>query len=173
MRIATGLGGGLLVSLACQASETPEQARARMDAEAGAARREIEATIASYERWITQANVDSIVTMATEDATFLPPNEPALVGRDVWRRWFEPLITAGQWNQDLVTETVVANGPIAVEHGRYTMSFTPGPNAPAGLTAFSDTGKYLWHWRRVEGRWAIAAGIWNSDRPLPIPPPGQ
>lgn len=46
------------------------------------------------------------------------------------------------------------------------MSFSPGPAAPAGAKASADTGKYLWQWRNVDGRWLLAAAAWSSDLPV-------
>jgi hypothetical protein len=30
-------------------------------------------------------------------------------------------------------------------------------------------GKYLVHWRRVDGRWLLMEDIWNDDAPPPAP----
>ncbi len=67
----------------------------------------------------------------------------------------------------LDAQTVVANGPLAIEYGRYTLSFTPGPDAPRGVTAIADTGNYLVHWRKQGREWLIVADIANRDEPLP------
>ena len=61
----------------------------------------------------------------------------------------------------------MAYGPNAVDDGVFTISFTPGPNAPVGMTAMADTGKYVAHWlREADGQWRILQLIWNSDLPL-------
>jgi hypothetical protein len=70
----------------------------------------------------------------------------------------------------LTTESVAANGPIAIEAGTYKFTFTP-PGAPAPMT---DTGKYLVHWHKVGDKWMLVDNIWNSDLPaMPAGPPAK
>ena len=66
-----------------------------------------------------------------------------------------------------VDETSVeARLPSPVQRGRFTLGFVPSPSAPKGTVAVNDTGKFLWHWRRENGRWLLAAAAWNSDLPV-------
>jgi hypothetical protein len=99
----------------------------------------------------------------------MPTNGKMVVGRDSIRSWLAEGLAMGTYALDLMVENVVANGPIAVESGRYTLAFTPGANAP--MPAFADTGKYMVHWHMVGDQWLIAEDIWNTDIPLPPPPP--
>ena len=65
-------------------------------------------------------------------------------------------------------QSVSANGPLAVERGTYSVTFTP-PGATAPIT---DTGKYLAHWHLIGGKWMMVDDIWNSDLPVaPAPAP--
>jgi ketosteroid isomerase-like protein len=165
--------GGLVTVLACRPAETPEQMQARLATESTAARQEIEATITAYHRWLASGDADSMAAMAAADVHVMPPNEPGFTGRDRWRQWIAPLLQAGRWNEEVTTGSLVASGSLAIQTGGYVLTFTPGPNAPAGLTALSDTGKFIWQWRREADRWLLARAIWNSDRPMPMmaPPP--
>ena len=151
---------------ACQSAETPQQADARTTVESNAARTELEAIQANFERWYSEGAVDSAATILTEDHISLPPNQPASAGRAHWLSANKPLAATGKFGVQHVTESVVANGPLAVERGRYTVAFVPGQGAPAGTKASADTGKYLWHWQKVDGRWLIAAASWSSDLPV-------
>ncbi|MEX0692722.1 MAG: DUF4440 domain-containing protein [Gemmatimonadales bacterium] len=165
MRTVTLLASAVLV--ACQSTETADQIASRIEQESQAARAEIERIIVDYERWVAGGHVDSMASLLAEDARVLPPNQPSVVGRADWIAWARPMFAHGTWTEDIMTEAVVANGPIAIERGRYVLNFTPGSTSPAGAVAMSDTGKYLWHWHRIDGRWQLADAIWNSDRPLP------
>jgi uncharacterized protein (TIGR02246 family) len=161
MRVRAGLALPLLL-LACQTTETPQQTAARIAQESRDARAEIEALITRWEGWIAASNLDSMAALLAEDSHVLPPNMPAIAGREAWIAWFRPLLAQGQWTEDIMTESVVANGPLAIERGRYTLNFTPGPTAQQ--PAMSDTGKYLWHWHKIDGRWLLREAAWNSDR---------
>ena len=78
-----------------------------------------------------------------------------------WDGWFNAATLV------LTTESVDANGSLAVERGTYKITLTP-PGATAPIT---DTGKYLVHWRKVGDNWMMANDIWNSDLPaMPEPP---
>jgi hypothetical protein len=69
-------------------------------------------------------------------------------------------------NLTLTPVAVAVNGPLGVERGTYSVTFTP-PGATAPIT---DTGKYLVHWKQVGGKWLLANDIWNSDLPaMPMP----
>ena len=67
------------------------------------------------------------------------------------------------------SETIVANGPLAVERGTYQLQANPKKGAPKGTPTLNDTGKYLQHWELVKGNWMIMVQAWNSDMPLGTP----
>ena len=156
-----------LAAAACQGGESPDQTASRIARESQTARAEIESITGDYERWVMARDVDSMASMLAEDARILPPNESAVVGRANWIDWASPMFAHGNWSEDIIAESVVANGPIAIERGRYVLNFAPGPDSPDDAVAISDTGKYLWHWHRINGRWQLVDAIWNSDLALP------
>ncbi len=129
----------LAATLSCQKAETPDQAMARMAQEAAAARTAIEAQDARFAAFVAAGQADSIAMMYTADAVLMPANEPPVSGRDNIRQWMATLTGMGSWTLVPSTIEVVANGPHAVQRGSYTLSFTPGPNAPAGMAAMTDS----------------------------------
>jgi quercetin dioxygenase-like cupin family protein/ketosteroid isomerase-like protein len=129
------------------------------------ARRELIARARSFERWLETGQIDSLATLVTDDYQALAPNEPIVAGKTAWLEWTRQLLRLGRWSEQLTTESTEVNGPLAVQRGRYILRFVPGAGAPAGTTAMSDTGKFLWHWRKVDGQWRLAAAAWSSDLP--------
>lgn len=166
------LAAPALVALAACApkAETPEQMQARMDQESAAFAAAIDSAAAKMREFVTACNADSMASLYTETAVMLPANEPVVMGRDSIRAKFAQYCSWGSWTWTPTTQATVANGPIGIERGSYTLVFTPGPNAPRGMTAMADTGKYLLHWHKVGDRWMIADDIGNSDRPAAPPP---
>ena len=163
------LGTAVLLGVtACQPTETPEQMQARIDQESAAARQTIEAANADFSRWFAAGQADSMASLYTVNATIMPPNQKAVIGRPAIKALFDAFVGMGTWSFHLTPASVVANGPMAIESGTYTLAFTPGPNAPPGM-APADTGKYLVHWERVNGQWLLAHDIFNSDLPVPAP----
>lgn len=158
--------GAMLVLGGCQpAAETEEQARVRMTAEAASARTAIEASNAQFVVHFKAGHGDSVAAFYTEDGRVMAPNLPAAAGRQAIAQAMA--MGAGSPTLTLATESVVANGTLAVELGTYGITLTV-PGLPKPIT---DSGKYLVSWRKVGDRWLMAADIWNSDLPAPPPPP--
>ena len=171
MRQARGLMAALgtfTLVTACQpAAETAEQAEARMASDAAAARTAIEASNARFVTHFNAGQGDSVAAHYTEDGTVMAPNVPAASGRQAIAAAMGAM---GGATLTLTTESVDANGSLAVERGTYRITLTP-PGATAPIT---DTGKYLVHWRKVGDNWMMANDIWNSDLPAtPMGPPAK
>jgi len=147
-------------------SETPEEIKARIKRESAQVRKVIESHNANLELWYAAGDIDSVVTVFAEDARQMPPNGVTQVGREAIREFWKQAVTWGKWNFSLKTVSVEANGPLAVELGRYTLNFTPGLAAPPGVTAIADTGNYVCQWRLENGKWLIVLDIVNRDQPL-------
>ena len=147
--------------------ETEEETQARIERESATAMKAIQARNKNLERSYAAGDADSVVTVFAEDARQMPPNGPGVVGRDAMLEFWTQAMSWGQWNFTLDAQTVVANGPLAIEYGRYTQNFTPGPDAPNGVTAIAATGNYLVHWRKRGQEWFIVTDIANSDESLP------
>ena len=153
---------------ACQpAAETAEQAEARMASDAAAARTAIEASNARFVTHFNAGQGDSVAAHYTEDGRVMAPNVPVASGRQAIAAAMGAM---GGATLVLTTESVDANGALAVERGTYKVTLTP-PGATAPIT---DTGKYLVHWRKVGDNWMMVDDIWNSDLPAtPMGPPAK
>lgn len=165
----TAVGAAMVA--ACQTAETAEQMDARIEAESQAARTAIEAANARFVAHFNAGHADSAAMNYLTDGRVMQPNGPTVVGRDSIQALLAQWMSWGTWNLALHIQAVVANGPIAIERGHFVISFQPGANAP--MPAMSDSGKYLVHWHQHDGAWLIADDIWNSDVPLPPPPPAR
>jgi hypothetical protein len=80
-------------------------------------------------------------------------------------------MAAYTFNLKVTSENAIANGPIGIDNGTFTIEGTPKKGAPAGMPAIKDNGKYMAHWHNVNGQWLIADLIWNSNQPLAMPAP--
>jgi ketosteroid isomerase-like protein len=155
----------ILGACSTQSSVQQQGNTANTDAETSAARAEIEAATGDLSRWLSTSNVDSAASRLTDDYRWLPPDAPEDSGRANWVRVFTGMMAAGKISEQNTMESLVASGPIAVSRGRIIATFTPGAGAPKGAKASVDTAKYLWLWRRVNGRWLLATAAWNADSP--------
>ena len=160
------LGLVLLMVFSCtQKSETPEETKARIQQESTEVREVIENHNASLNRWYASGDIDSVVTVFAEDARVMPSNAPAVEGREAIRGFWKQGMTLGQWNFNLETVSVIANGSIAVELGRYTLQIEAEQELPPGIKAY-DSGDYVCYWRlEDDGKWRIVYDIPSSDQP--------
>jgi len=135
------------------------------------AKQAIDAANAQWPRLTSTGHADSIAEFYAADGVLMPPNMATTKGKESIRGFFatmnsidpHPTIT-------LHSVTVVANGPVAVETGRWNWTFPAGAKLPPGMGA-ADSGKYIVHWAEQNGKWVMVDDIWNSDSPLPTAPP--
>ena len=157
----------VLALAACATRETPEQMQARMQAESDSARQALEANIARWATFFNAGNADSLAMFYAPDARTLPPGMPMVSGRDSIRAMLAGYFAAGKTEgATFQVQSVSANGPIAVERGTFRMTFTTTGGQP-----MTSAGKYLAHWRRMDGQWQMVEDIWNDDAPPPPPAP--
>jgi len=162
----------LLALAACAPKpETPEQMAARMKAESDSARPALQAAVDGYARHLAAGRADSLAMFYAEDATLMLANEPAIHGRAAIQAKVAEQMSWGTYQVAFTTTRVDANGPLAVQQYGYVVSFKPGLHAPSGMTAFTDTGKSVTAYTKVNGAWLAFADVGGmSDRPVPAPP---
>jgi len=152
------IAAALLLAAAC----APAAPATLTDAD----RQAIEAQRQVFKEAAEAADWTRLVALYTEDARVLPPNGRMVTGRIALRELFSSFPPIG--NFVLATQEVHGGGDLAIVRGTYSMTLMP-PGAPA---AIADTGKFVEMWQKQpDGTWLIALDIWNSDIPLPAPPP--
>lgn len=117
---------------------------------------------ASGGSWMEAFNshdADGLAALYTQDAVFLPPNQPAVFGRDAIRATHQEFFATGDFKIDIEALETVVDGHLAYVAGRYRLWTDDG--------SLVDRGKYLEIWRAVDGQWLIHRDIYNSSLPLP------
>lgn len=105
-------------------------------------------------------DMETLADAFMEEAWQMPPNAPALVGREAIVAFWREALKGGDWSFELDTAEVEISGDMAVERGTYGLSFQVGPNAPEGMGSFQDRGNYVVVWRRNDdGEWRI---LWDA-----------
>ena len=94
-----------------------------------------------------------------KDAVLLPPNRPALEGRESIRQMLQGLMNSGLTSIKLETTVTGSSGDLAYGRGRYIMNLEPAGGSPV-----TDVGKYVVVYRRQAGAWRAVADIFNSDQ---------
>ena len=155
----------LCLFLACEGAETADQVQANTQAEEDSARAEITARMERFPTWFVAGQIDSLATLVTDDYVALAPNAPQVAGKAQWLESNRKAFALGRYTQSLTSESIEVTGHVAVQRGRFTVLFEPAATA-RGARAVSDTGKFLWHWRKTDSQWLLAAAAWNSDLPI-------
>jgi uncharacterized protein (TIGR02246 family) len=149
MRKLSSMALMLAVSLgACQSSSD------------GLSEAEITAIQAASDKWVATYNAndwDALGKLFAVDATMMPPNSPAVVGRDAIAAWEAEYETGFQIAFDV--QEIEGEGDIAYVRGRSCV-FIPLEGGGFGV----DVGKYLEIRKRDEnGEWPIVTDVFNSD----------
>jgi len=98
-----------------------------------------------------------------EDAKVLPPNMPAVEGRQAIKAMYaQSQPSFKEFRLDIVS--LEGRGDLAHEYGTYALAA-----APSGLSApVTDRGKYVAVWKKqADGTWKMIRDIYNSDLPVP------
>jgi ketosteroid isomerase-like protein len=121
--------------------------------------------------WLKSYNggdADTIGALYAEEAVLMPPHAPVARGRAAIRE-FVAKDSAGAKSAGIKlapgAETVVVNGDWGWNSGSYTVQDGSGKTV--------DSGSYLSVSHKVNGKWLYVRDTYNSDQPLPPPPPAK
>ncbi len=104
----------------------------------------------------------ALTALFTDDAVWMPPNQPAKVGKEVIEDQYRALFDQLTCELELNQEEIAVAGDWAFDRTSYTVTLSPKTEGEP----VKDRGKYINIYRRQpDGTWKIAAHIWNSDLP--------
>jgi ketosteroid isomerase-like protein len=114
----------------------------------------IESGAAKWMEAFSAKDIDAMAAFYAEDAVLLPPNAPAIFGRDAVRATIQEMFAAGIGIEleDLEMNVV---GDLGYKAGRYRTRGEDG--------SLVDRGKYIEIWSKVDGKWVLHRNIWNSS----------
>ena len=107
----------------------------------------------------------------TADARWLPPELPAIAGRDAIETFVATYTEMPEFEVTWDDPHVVVSraGDIAYSIGTYQGS---GLDAEGTRQPFEGKRVTIWH-KQPDGSWKVAVGIWNTDEPATPPAPDQ
>ena len=122
----------------------------------------IKAATEAYMQAVRSEDLAALAALYTEDAVWMPPNQPMVRGREAIQTWNEESPPMIEFN--LIAIEIDGCGDFAYVLGTYSSTIAL-EGAPEPI---QDTGKYIEIRRKQEdGSWLIAVDIFNSDLPLP------
>jgi uncharacterized protein (TIGR02246 family) len=114
---------------------------------------------------IIAGDTERYLTLITNDAVLMPPNGPAINGRDAIGSWNRAM--SSQFRiQDYASrdDEIVVAGDWAFRRATADWTLTP----TAGGPPIRDVVKFMIIYRRQQdGSWKVARDIWSSNTPAP------
>ncbi len=125
----------------------------------------IRAQVTAFNAAVAAYDGPALAAIYAPDAILLAPNQGRLQGTADITQFFQGMkqVQAKMVITPVAIE-VAASGDLALEEGTWTTTLP----TPAGGT-FTDNGKYLVGWKKVNGTWLIQIDSWNSDNAAPAP----
>ena len=106
-------------------------------------------------------DLDRVMNGFSDDVVYMPPNQPALMGKNAVRSMWASLLREFAFEVVVSTDDVEVIGDRAIERGTAIIKKTPARGEPA-----YDAIKYLDVLKRQsDGSWKYAQVIWNSTNP--------
>ncbi len=130
-------------------------------------RAEIQTTDAAWASAAASKDADSAAEFLDDQAVMMPPNQPAIFGRDHVAQWMAEMLASPGFDISWATTDVgvAASGDFAYSIGTNQIQM----QRPDGTT-ITDRGKGLTVWKKHEnGNWKVVLDIFNSD--MPVTPP--
>jgi uncharacterized protein (TIGR02246 family) len=122
----------------------------------------IERVVQEFMDAFERGDAAAVASLYVGDAKLMPPNQPRLEGAEAIRSFWQGAMDAGVREARIEIEDVEAQGEVAIEVGKYTLTIEQSNGERV-----SDRGKYVAIWKRRGGEWRLAVDIFNSDMPAP------
>lgn len=119
--------------------------------------RAIEDIAAKLEAAFNAKDASALAAMYAEDATLMPPNQPAVSGRAAIRAWFEAVLPR-------VATVKIAPARASVFE-REAFEVGTFSSTAVGQSGPLNTFKYVLLFTRSGRGWQIQCDIWNGDQP--------
>jgi uncharacterized protein (TIGR02246 family) len=153
-----------MVTITCAALVLATGVYAQGNADAAA----IAKTRSAYEKATAAQDGAAIAKLYAADGVELPPNAPAAKGHAAIEAYHKGFAQQFMVHGITLTATETqVHGDTAVDIGTYKQTLM----AMKGGGMLDDKGKYVVLLKKEGGNWMITHAIYNSDNPLPGPPP--
>jgi uncharacterized protein (TIGR02246 family) len=117
----------------------------------------LKAAAAIFMEAFNTEDAETLAALFTEDGVMLPPNAPAIFGRDAIRASSREDFAMMDQAIELEDLEITVEGDLGYKAGRYRVR--------SEKNQLIDRGKYIEIWRKVDGQWLIHRDIWNSSMP--------
>ena len=121
------------------------------------AKKEIAEMNKRFEDAVVNSDSVALVNLYTDDAKWMNPNAPSVIGKQALTSELSKLLNAGIGSAKLNTTDVWGDENYVTEEGNYVLNAKDGSQI--------DKGKYLVLWKRVDGKLMFFRDMFSSDLP--------
>jgi uncharacterized protein (TIGR02246 family) len=126
----------------------------------------IKKIIDDFNAAINAGNIDKLVSLYTDDAVRIPPNKPALVGKEAIRRLFQEQLDQFTVQNEGVIVDLKVSGDLAFVRGSWTSINTP----KTGGEPLKFNGNFVSIiQKQPDGSWKTICNSWSNEQ-LILPP---
>lgn len=115
-------------------------------------------------RWMDEelrGDKEALLGLCTDDVQWIPPDAPAVLGKDALRDWFKAREVQSASIQITDTDTG-GSGSVAYLTSHYSKVLVPA----GGFLAHTVTGTHFWVLKKTPDKgWRIAVAGWNQNSP--------
>jgi uncharacterized protein (TIGR02246 family) len=129
---------------------------------------------------VNDGDLDALMGFWTEDGVLIPPGQPAAMGKEAIRGWYQNMFNQVDADIDIRSAETRISGDWGYDRGTFTMTLAPkaaggagtaAPGTPPGpaaadvkIPASPQTFNYVVLLQRgAGGGWKIARNIWTPD----------
>lgn len=118
----------------------------------------------SYVAAANSGDIDRWLATLTDDVVMMPPDAPAVAGREATRTWIaENFFDPFDMDLGVRFDDGEVHGSTAWTRGSFTLALTPRD----GGDTMNVNGKFVNVFRQDDdGAWKYATVIWNADAPV-------
>lgn len=110
-----------------------------------------------FERFYLNGQADSLGLVFDKNVKQYLSHQPPTNNLNELIKNNKLLMSWGQWKFNITTDEVKLSGQLAIERGRYKLSFTPNEDSP--IPASLDSGNYIVLWEKIDDDWKI---VWDA-----------
>ena len=115
---------------------------------------------------INAGDIDKLVSLYTDNVVRIPPNKPALIGKEANRSMFQEVLDNFTVQNEGVNVDLKVSGDLAFVRGSWTSTFTPKDEGEP----LKYNGSFVFViQKQPEGSWKVICHIWSNEQ-LIFPP---
>jgi uncharacterized protein (TIGR02246 family) len=105
-----------------------------------------------------EGDLEAFMATVTEDAVYMPPGEPVLIGKETIRNWYNELFDKISFDVTISSDEIEICGDWAIQRTTWKGSMI---QKDSGETTQAESKNIIIFRRQPDGSWKNSHAIWN------------